>query len=127
MWAFHRWREAAVSALALLCAAGSAYAETWKQVADAPIAGLESCVDTDAIGAGPDGRTEFRFAFCGLTQGVQTYQVDCRQTTASWSTYNPDKSTWAVLEEVRDGALHETRVAGGAPVAEGAKWVCEHR
>ncbi|MDO8379569.1 hypothetical protein [Phenylobacterium sp.] len=127
MLRLHRWGVASVLGVALAWAEAPARAETWLQVSDSPIEGLESCVDTDSVHPDPDGKTAFRFRFCGVPKGVRDHRVDCRQDTSGWSSYNPDKSTWAVLDEMKDGVFRETRVAGGSPLVEAAKWVCDHR
>lgn len=122
-----RWGVASLLGLALVWAETPARAETWLQVSDSPIEGLESCVDTDSVHPGPDGKTAFRFRFCGVPKGVRDHRVNCAQNTSGWSSYDPDKSTWAVLDEMKDGVFREIRVAGGSPLVEAAKWVCDHR
>ena len=127
MLRLHRWGVASGLGLALTWAQAPARAETWLQVSGSPIEGLESCVDTDSVHLVPDGKTVFRFRFCGIPEGVRDHRLDCRQDTSGWSSYNPDNATWAVVEVMKDGVFRATRVAGGSPLAEAAKWVCEHR
>lgn len=106
----------AAAGAALLCTKVSA--ETWTQVADSSIGGLESCVDTDAIQRLPDGRTEFRFAFCGVAKGANPVRVDCRQ----------DFSGKVTLEQRgRDGTFRTSQTEPSAPVTQAAVWVCRHR
>ena len=102
----------------LLCATGAARAETWVQVADSPIGGMESCVDTDSVRRGPDGKTEFRFAFCGILKGAKYSRIDCGQ----------DLSAKIALDQQRkDGVFRPSLVEPTSPIGESALWVCQQR